>query len=97
MVQMAATNTIVQTITEPALLGRVMSLYAVAFTGGMPLGAFLEGSLASQIGAVHALAIAGGLCIVASLIFRRALPALRTASRPRYIELGLIRTGATRP
>ena len=92
MVQMAATNTIIQTVVEPSMLGRVISLYAVAFSGGMPLGAFLEGSIASQLGAVNTLAAAGVLVLVASLVFRRALPALRRASRARYIELGLIKS-----
>lgn len=92
MIQTAATNTIIQTIVEPSMLGRVMSLYAVAFSGGMPLGAFLEGSLANQIGAVHTLAVAGGLVVVATLVFRRALPALRRASRARYLELGLVKS-----
>jgi MFS family permease len=92
MVQMAATNTIIQTIVEPQMLGRVISLYAVAFTGGMPLGAFFEGSIASRIGAVNTLAGAGVLVLLASLVFRRALPALRRVSRARYIELGLIKS-----
>lgn len=92
MIQMAATNTLVQTIVEPSMLGRVMSLYAVAFSGGMPLGAFIEGSIASQVGAVHTLAGAGLLVLVASLVYRRLLPSLREASRLRYIELGLVRT-----
>jgi len=90
MIQMAATNTIIQTIVEPTMLGRVMSLYAMAFMGSMPIGAFLEGSIASHAGAVHTLAGAGALCMIAALVFRRALPALRVASRPRYVELGLV-------
>jgi MFS family permease len=92
MIQMAATNTIIQTVVEPSMLGRVMSLYAVAFSGGMPLGAFLEGSIASKVGAVNTLAGAGVLVVVASIVFRRALPALRRASRDRYVELGLIKS-----
>jgi MFS family permease len=90
MIQMAATNTIIQTIVEPTKLGRVMSLYAMSFTGSMPVGAFLQGSIASHVGAVHTLAGAGLLCMVAAVVFRRALPGLRTASRARYVELGLI-------
>jgi hypothetical protein len=92
MVQMAATNTIIQTVVEPSMLGRVISLYAVAFSGGMPLGAFFEGSIASRFGAVNTLAGAGVLVVVASLVFRRALPELRRVSRARYIELGLIKS-----
>jgi predicted MFS family arabinose efflux permease len=90
IIQMAATNTIIQTIVEPQMLGRVMSLYVMAFTGSMPVGAFLEGTIASHAGAVNTLAGAGVLCMVAALVFRRALPALRAASRSRYVELGLV-------
>ncbi|HEY5937133.1 MAG TPA: MFS transporter [Kofleriaceae bacterium] len=90
MIQLAATNTIVQTVVDPDKLGRVMSLYAVAFSGGMPLGAFLEGALASRIGAIHTFAIAGVGCMLSALVFYRALPELRIATRPLYIRLGLV-------
>ena len=90
MVQMAATNTIVQTVTDRDKLGRVMSLYAVAFFGGAPVGALLLGGLATLIGAVHAFAVAGALVLVAALVFRRALPGIRVATRPQYVQLGLI-------
>ena len=73
MLQMAATNTIVQTTTDPTKLGRVMSLYAVAFFGGMPIGAFLEGALASRIGAIHTMMLAGLLCLGCAMWFSRAL------------------------
>jgi predicted MFS family arabinose efflux permease len=90
MVQLASTNTIVQTIVDQDKLGRVMSLYAVAFTGGMPLGAFAEGALASRIGAVHTFFIAGVICMAIALAYLRALPGLRRASRELYVRLGLI-------
>jgi MFS family permease len=90
MIQMAATNTIVQTIVDQDKLGRVMSLYAVSFAGGMPIGAFLEGALASRIGAIHTFFLAGVICMGCALAFRRALPRLRAESRPLYIRLGLI-------
>lgn len=94
MIQMAATNTIVQTITPPDKLGRVMSLYLVAFTGGMPLGAALEGSAAEHIGAVHTFAVAGLLCAIAALWFQRSLPSLRAQTRPLYVQLGILRDSA---
>jgi len=90
MMQLAATNTLVQTLVEDKMLGRVISLYAVAFFGGAPVGALLEGALASQIGAIHTFAIAGVLCIASALVFAVALPWLRTISRPLYVRLGLI-------
>jgi predicted MFS family arabinose efflux permease len=90
MVQWAATNTLVQTVVDEDKLGRVMSLYAVVFFAGTPLGALLDGTLANAIGPIHTFAIAGAGCVVCALVFLRALPTLRAISRPRYVELGLI-------
>ncbi|MBA3540005.1 MAG: MFS transporter, partial [Deltaproteobacteria bacterium] len=59
MVQMASTNTIVQTVVDPDKLGRVMSMYAVAFFGGAPIGALLQGVLADQVGAGNTFVCAG--------------------------------------
>jgi MFS family permease len=90
MVQMAATNTLIQSIVEDKMLGRVISLYAMAFFGGAPLGSLLEGALASQIGAIHTFAVAGALCLICGTVFASKLPELRRASRARYVQLGLI-------
>jgi MFS family permease len=90
MIQMAATNTLIQTLVDSDKLGRVMSLYLVAFSGGMPIGAFLEGMVANHIGVIHTFAAAGSLCMCAAFVFWRALPSLRVASRPMYVRLGLL-------
>lgn len=90
MIQLASTNTVIQTLVDHDKLGRVMSIYAVALAGGMPVGAFLQGALATRIGAVHTFAVAGALCAASALAFLRALPRLRVASRPLYVKLGLI-------
>ena len=90
MVQMASTNTIIQTITDPDKLGRVMSLYAVAFFGGMPLGALLEGTIADHIGPMNTFLCAGIAVTLAGSFYRRALPGLRAASRDLYVRLGLV-------
>jgi MFS family permease len=91
MVQMAATNTIIQTIVDRDKLGRVMSLYAVAFFGGAPIGALTLGSLADAIGPGNTFAAAGVITIACALAFFRALPGLRVATRPLYARLGLLR------
>jgi MFS family permease len=90
MMQLAATNTLIQSIVDDKMLGRVISLYAVAFFGGAPVGSLLEGALASQIGAIHTFAVAGALCLLAGLVFASALPRLTRVSRPHYVRLGLI-------
>jgi MFS family permease len=90
MMQLAATNTLLQTLVDDKMLGRVISLYAVAFFGGAPVGALLEGTLASQVGAIHTFAIAGALCLASGLVFAYSLPQLRQISRPLYVKLGLL-------
>ena len=59
MIQMASTNTIIQSTVDPAMLGRVMGLYVMAFFGGAPLGALLLGWLADLIGPMTAFLCAG--------------------------------------
>jgi MFS family permease len=95
MVQMGSTNTIVQTIVDADKLGRVMSLYAVAFFGGMPIGALIEGALADQIGPMNTFMTAGIAVALAGAVYLRALPGIRSASRPLYIRLGLIPSTGT--
>src|SRR6185369_11640954 len=87
---MAATNTIIQTIVDTDQLGRVMSLYAVAFFGGMPVGALLEGWLADHLGPMNTFLCAGIAVSIGGIMYVRALPQLRLVSRPLYERLGLI-------
>jgi MFS family permease len=72
-------STLVQEITSDAMRGRVMSVYNVAFRGGMPVGSLLTGALAPRFGAPPVLAV-NGLLIVALaayfLLLRRRLSAL---------------------
>jgi MFS family permease len=87
---MAASNTILQTITSDEMRGRVMSLYVTAFMGIMPFGSLLAGSLANKIGAPFTLAIGGSICIAAAVAFSYKLPSIRELARPVYIEKGII-------
>ena len=89
VVQIASTNTLVQALVDDAMLGRVISLHAVAFLGGAAVGALLEGALADRIGAIHSFAIAGMLCLATAAGLATALPRLRQASRPLYARLGI--------
>lgn len=90
MVHMASSNTILQTLVDHDKRGRVMSLYAVAFMGTMPIGSLLAGALAARIGARWTVASGGALCMVGAALFARALPALREQVRPIYARLGII-------
>lgn len=90
MVQMAASNTILQTIVDDDKRGRVMSLYSMAFIGTAPAGSLFAGTLASQLGTPITLAIGGSVCVLAALAFGSRLPRLRETIRPIYARLGII-------
>ena len=44
MVQMAASNTLIQTMVDEDKRGRVMSFYTMAFLGMAPFGSLLAGA-----------------------------------------------------
>jgi len=90
MIQMASSNTILQTIADDDKRGRVMSLYAMAFMGMAPIGSLLGGSLAGSIGAPGAVLTGGIVCVLGSLAFARRLPVLRASVRPTYLRLGIL-------
>jgi len=90
MVQMAASNTILQTIVDEDKRGRIMSLYTVSFLGMAPLGSLFAGGLANKIGAPYALLLCGVLCFLGAVIFLKNLPRLREKIRPVYIEKGIL-------
>jgi MFS family permease len=90
MVQMASSNTVLQTLADDDKRGRVISLYATAFIGMAPLGALLAGFVARHIGAPHTLMIGGLFCILGALLFARHLPSWRQMVRPIYAQKGII-------
>ncbi len=95
MTQMASSNTILQTIVQEDKRGRVMSYYAMAFTGMAPFGSLLAGTVAHRIGAPDTLLITGACCIAGAIWFARELPEIRRLVRPIYVELGIIPQVAT--
>lgn len=90
MIQMAASNTVLQTIVEEDKRGRVMSFYTMAFMGTAPFGSLLAGSVAARIGAPHTLLFGGAGCILGALWFATSLPALRRDVRPIYVKIGIL-------
>jgi MFS family permease len=90
MVEMASTNTILQTIVDDHLRGRVMAFYTMAFLGTAPLGSLLAGFVADHIGPMKTILLGGSSCIVAGALFALRLPHLRARVRPIYIERGIL-------
>jgi MFS family permease len=89
MVAMASTNTILQTIVEQRLRGRVMAFYAMAFLGTAPIGSLIAGVVADRIGAPHTILLGGVACILGAGLFALALPRLRPHIREVYAARGV--------
>jgi MFS family permease len=69
IVVFSMTASLVQLIVPDHLRGRVVSIYMVAFRGGMPLGSLAGGYAASLTSAPHVLAVNGALVSVVALYF----------------------------
>ncbi|MGB8011414.1 MAG: MFS transporter [Terriglobales bacterium] len=89
MLQMACSNTLIQTMVPDQLRGRVMSVYSMMFMGMAPFGAFFGGALAHRIGAPITVATGGVACLVGAVWFWRALPDLRIETHRLIVAQGL--------
>jgi len=69
IVAMATITSLVQLITSDDMRGRVMSVYNVAFRGGMPVGSLVVGSLIPKFTAPVVLSIDGGLLVLLGAYF----------------------------
>jgi MFS family permease len=81
MTQMAASNTLIQSMIPNELRGRVMAVYSMMFMGMAPIGALLAGSLAGWLGAATTVAAGGAFCLVGGLLFLQWLPRIRGEAR----------------
>jgi MFS family permease len=90
MQQMAASNTIIQTIVEDDKRGRVMSFYAVAFVGMAPFGSLLAGISAHAIGAPLTVMLSGACCVAGAIWFATQVRMIRKLIRPIYVDLGIL-------
>ncbi len=87
---LTATNTVIQTLVDEKMRGRVMSYYTAAFVGTAPFGSLLAGAMAHWIGAPLTVMINGSVCILGAAWFWSQLPKIRRDMRPIYERLGII-------
>jgi MFS family permease len=69
MVVFSTVTSLVQLIAPNEMRGRVMSIYMLAFRGGMPLGSLASGYVATFIGAPMTIGINGALLVLVALYF----------------------------
>jgi len=83
MVQMAASNTLIQTIVPDHLRGRVMAVHVMMFIGMAPFGSFLAGAIAAKVGAPLTIAVGASVCIIGAGVFLARLPRLQLVGAGR--------------
>ena len=92
----AAANTIIQTLVDDRMRGRVMAIFGMAVLGMAPFGALLGGHLAKAFspdpltGASRTLVFSGCAVLAASVAYVTQLPASRRAARPVYVARGIL-------
>jgi len=80
-----SSNTQVQTLSDDAMLGRVMAFYAMGALGSPPFGALLLGYVSDLIGVRNAFMLSGAICLIAAGI---SLMSLRRRGMVNFAELG---------
>ena len=90
MIHTAASNTVLQTITDDDKRGRVMSFYTMAIMGTAPFGSLMAGGLAKLIGTPVTIMIGGAASVLGGLFFLKKLPELKSIVRPVYIRMGIL-------
>lgn len=77
MMQMAGSNTIIQSIVDEDKRGRVMSIYSMSFLIFLPLGSLLIGTASKYLGVENSVFLSALLCCIASFVFRLKVPLIR--------------------
>jgi MFS family permease len=81
---MAAANTLLQSMVEDRMRGRVMSYFSMAFAGMAPLGGLLYGWMADTVSLSTTIFCSGAVCLLAAGVYERFRPRVRAAANDRY-------------
>jgi MFS family permease len=68
MSQITISNTLIQTTVDPAMRGRVISFYAMAFFGMQPLGGLVIGSISEKIGVENTVLLEGIIALMIGIL-----------------------------
>jgi len=89
ILQMASSNTLIQTMVPDELRGRVMAVYSMMFMGMAPFGALLAGAIAQHVGAPLTVRLGGVVCLAGGATFALAWPAMRGEARQLILAQSL--------
>jgi MFS family permease len=82
MSQITITNTLIQTAVDPAMRGRVISIYAMAFFGMQPLGGLLIGFISQHAGVENTVMAEGIVAIIIGVLHVRFLQIKKLKRNP---------------
>lgn len=89
MAQMTSSNTLVQSLVEDRLRGRVMAFFTMSFMGTTPFGSLFAGWAVDLIGPRETLAISGAIGLIGAAIYWKALPSSTRLGRRVLIRRGI--------
>jgi len=94
---MASTNTLIQSVVDDKMRGRVISLYTMSFNSMAPFGSLMMGSLSSKFGAPRTLLITSVFFMLWSLNGLRLIPGfikgiMRMLVRNKNTEIYRVKT-----
>ncbi|MFZ0285761.1 MAG: MFS transporter [Terriglobales bacterium] len=81
MLEMSASNTLIQAMVPDHLRGRVMAVYSMMFMGLAPFGALFAGALADRLGAPITVAMGAVAAVGGAALFGLRLPRIRVEAR----------------
>lgn len=90
IVTFASSNTLLQTIVEDDMRGRLMSFFIVAVMGAAPLGSLASGWIADRIGEANTIIAGGVISIAAAVLFMLKIPTLRPLVREIFMRKGIL-------
>jgi predicted MFS family arabinose efflux permease len=87
---LAAINTMIQILADEDKRGRVMSFYAMALMGTLPIGNLMAGSIASAIGISNTMLIGGAFTVLSAFWFEFNRRSMKQSVQTIYRNKGLI-------
>ena len=88
VIQLDASNTLVQRIVPDEMRGRVMAIWTMMLTGLAPFGSLLVGVLAQHFTARRTFAAGGMACVMGAMAFGFSLPILQREARKLITRRG---------
>lgn len=89
ILSLAAINIMIQSLADEDKRGRVMSFYAMALMGTLPIGNLLAGIVATAIGIENTLIIGGGITVITAFWFEFSRRGMRETVRSIYRQKGI--------